>query len=139
MPSDNDVFNSLVDNPVDDPAVRDALGRLFARVTVAVPSRTDPSSAEGLTPLAMEIEGVPHIPVATSSAALDKAGQIAPFAAEMTGAGLLSMLDEGVGVVADTGSASCAFSPERVASLRAPTRTDHRGTRAATAQMRKGL
>lgn len=118
MPTGNDVFNSLVNEPVDDPGVADALGRLFARLTVAVPSSTDPGGPEGMTPLTTELEGVPHVMVATSSAALESAGRSAPFAIETTGAGVIGMIAPGWGIVAHTGRASCAFSPQRVASLR---------------------
>ncbi|GIG53856.1 hypothetical protein [Demequina activiva] len=119
MPTDNDVFNSLVNEPVDDPGVAEALGRLFARLTVAVPSSTDPSGPEGMTPLTTELDGVPHVMVATSSAALESAGKIASFAIETTGAGAIGMIAPGWGIVADTGRASCAFSPQRLAALRA--------------------
>lgn len=117
MPTDNDVFNSLVNSHVSEPGVLDAVGELFLRVTVIVPSRTDP--AQGVvTPLVKVHDESPYVVVLTSSDALVNLGEAARFAIQVPGKAALDLVEAGSGVMAVTGQTVCLLSPARVAELR---------------------
>ena len=117
-PSANDVLNSLMSSMPADPGVRASIGNLFLRVTVAVPSRSDPATPGGFDPLVVDRGGVPFMVVLTSPAALNTSSKFVEYALQTTGLGLVRSVVPGVGLLLDNGTASLAFPPDMVAHLK---------------------
>lgn len=97
-------------------ATRESLVRELLVSPLAAPTSEDP--AGGFVPLLAEIDGVPHMVVATSTAGLRKSASAARFAVTLRGEDVLRGLDPAYGVFVNTPSTSFALSPQLLGELR---------------------
>lgn len=98
-------------------ATREGLVRELLGSTLAAPRSEDPTG--GIVPLLAEIDGVPHMVVATSMAGLQKSASAANFAVTLRGEDVIRGLNPSYGVFVNTVSIAFARSPQLLAELRA--------------------
>lgn len=90
----------------------------FLQSTIAVPSSSDPTEG-GISPVLTDIEGAPYMVVASSAPALNSVSDVASFAVTLTGAQVLSGVDERFGILLHTQSDAVSLSPELLGEVRA--------------------
>lgn len=89
----------------------------FLTLTVALPSSTDPSEA-GVTPVFVDIEGVPFMVVAATNDALRKTAALAGFAVQKRASDIVTGIAPGLGLLVHTVNDTISFAPEILADLR---------------------
>ncbi|WP_347108007.1 hypothetical protein AAHB33_13965 [Paenarthrobacter sp. S56] len=101
-------------------ATREGLVRELLGSTLAAPTSEDPTG--GFVPLLAEIDGVPHMVVATSTAGLQKSASAANFAVTLRGEDVIRGLDPNYGVFVNTASTAFALSPQLPGGVASRTR-----------------
>ncbi|WP_285727960.1 hypothetical protein [Psychromicrobium xiongbiense] len=94
------------------------LVREVMTTVLAVPTPIDPGQGS-FQPVLVDVEGVTHMVVATSTAGLDKSSAVGTFAVTLFAADVIRRLDAAVGLWVDTASTSSTLSPRLLSELRA--------------------
>ncbi|MBC9925964.1 MULTISPECIES: hypothetical protein [unclassified Leucobacter] len=118
--SDHDIMERLIGEAKAGRLELPELAAEFLGLSVALPSSTDPSEA-GVTPVFVDIEGVPFMVVAASTEALRKTAALAGFAVTKRAADIVSGIAPGLGLLVHTVHDTISFAPEILDDLRAGT------------------
>ena len=95
----------------------DELVDCLMKSTVAMPSVSDPTAAAP-SPVLVDVDGSPHVVVASSGVALKKTADHASFAITILGKDVMLGLGVGIGLFVNTEDDAFSISPDIVAALK---------------------